>query len=635
MGSETLAQSKQGRCRWEGGVSALEDRARRLAFAQPAERLTPEPVSAPRRREPIGAGSNVEHYREQYPGDLLPRRFLGQAALTHRVECRACLFVPLEDRTDGSLEQGVGLGGRSRGQRVVVVHDWHDPDRGPTPQAGLRGGAAPGLLPDMPFERYRGIIPDWNRFTDAVSRPETTTIRVRTGRIEPETLLTRLEGQGYRLVAVDGQPDFFRVEAGSRSIALTLEHWLGLFYVQRASTGLAAPILDPRPGERVLDLCAAPGGKTTHLADLMEDRGPLVAVEPNEARIRALAGNVYRTAHVNVMTVAADGRFFPGGALFDRVLVDAPCSAEGTVRAGKGDVRSRPEAYHDYITRMQEDLLRRAIELTRPGGTVLYSTCTFAPEENEAVVDAVLRDAPVEIEPIVLDVPSAPGLTSFGDLRFDPQLEHAVRIYPHHLDSGGLFLAKLRRTESDGNNSDVDRNRGWSPIPMSFADDASHGRDSERDMRRIDGVRAALSDMWEADSRALDGVDWLLKGDHARVHGCGEWPFEAWAGHRGWKSVSVGLRGFGFDTGDLPRPTNDLLRWLGGSLAGRGVELSSLKWLGLLRREPVRVEGISDGYVALRLSGLTVGRGFVRAGRVRHEIPGVHSGSLRAVLERA
>jgi hypothetical protein len=284
---------------------------------------------------------------------------------------------------------------------------------------------------------------------------------------------------------------------------------------------------------------------------------------------------------------------------------------------------------------MQEDLLRRAIGLTRPGGTVLYSTCTFAPEENEAVVDAVLRDAPVELEPIELDVPFAPGLTSFGDQRFDSRLERSVRIYPHHLDSGGLFLAKLRKTESAGGSSDVDRESGWSPIPPTFAGDAPGGHDSERDIRRIDAVRAALRDVWQADSRALDGVDWLLKGDHARVHGCGEWPFEAWAGHRGWKSVSVGLRGFGFDTGDLPRPTNDLLRWLGGSLAGRGVDLSSLKWLGLLRREPVRVEGILDGYVALRLSGLTVGRGFVRAGRVRHEIPGVHASSLRAVLERA
>jgi len=497
----------------------------------------------------------------------------------------------------------------------------------------LRYGAAPGLLPDMPFERYRGIIPDWNRFMEAASRPEPTTIRVRTGRIEPDGLLSRLERQGYRLASLDGQPDFFRVDSEPRSIAHTLEHWLGLFYVQLASTGLAAPILAPRPGERVLDLCAAPGGKTTHLADLMDDRGPLVAVEPHEGRIRALAGNVYRTAHVNVLTVAADGRFFPGGALFDRVLVDAPCSAEGTVRKGKGRIRSRPEAYREYIVGLQEELLRRAIDLTRPGGTVLYSTCTFAPEENEAVVDAVLRDAPVEIESVELHIPSAAGLTSFGDLRFDPRLENAVRIYPHHIDSGGLFLAKLRRTDSTIGVREADPDSGWSPVPRTVSDDESVAGESARDTRRIDGIRAALGNVWQVDSRALEGIDWLLRGDHAWVHGCGEWPFEAWAEHRGWKSVSVGLRGFGFDTGDLPRPTNDLLRWLGGSLAGRGVELPAERWLDLLRREPVQVEGISDGYVALRLSGLPVGRGFVRTGRVRHEIPGVHARLLKRILE--
>ncbi len=485
----------------------------------------------------------------------------------------------------------------------------------------------------MPFERYRGIIPDWNRFLDAASRPEPTTIRVRTGRIAPDTLRARLERYGYSLAPLDGQPDFFRVDAGPRSIAHTLEHWLGLCYVQRASTGLAAPILAPRPGERVLDLCAAPGGKTTHLADLMEDRGPLVAVEPHEGRIRALAGNVYRTAHVNVLTVAADGRFFPGGAMFDRVLVDAPCSAEGTVRAGKGKVRSKSEAFHEYIVRLQEQLLRRAIDLTRPGGTVLYSTCTFAPEENEAVVDAVLRDAPVEIEPIELAVPSASGLSSFGDLQFDPRLEQAVRIYPHHLDSGGLFLAKLRRTDSEVGTSATESDSGWTRIPPVFTDDASDRDGSARETSRLAAVQAALGDVWQVESRALKGIDWLLRGDHAWVHGCGEWPFEAWSAHRGWKSVSVGLRGFGFDTGNLPRPTNDLLRWLGKSLAGRGVDLPAERWPDLLRREPVRVDGISDGYVVLRLSGLPVGRGFIRTGQVRHEIPGVHARLLTRILE--
>ncbi len=483
----------------------------------------------------------------------------------------------------------------------------------------------------MPFERYRQIIPDWDAFVEAARRPEPTTIRVRSGRIAPGDLVERLERLGFRLAPLEGQPDLFHVAHEPVPVSLTLEHWLGLFYQQRASTGLAAPVLGPAPGERVLDMCAAPGGKTTHLADLMQDRGPLVAVEPNEARIRALAGNVYRTAHVNVLTVAADGRFLPGGALFDRVLVDAPCSAEGTVRAGKGRVRSRPQGFLDYITRLQEDLLRRAIDLVRPGGTVLYSTCTFAPEENEAIVDAVLRDMPVELLPLDLAVPFEPGLAEFEGREFDPALGRTARIYPHHLDSGGLFLALLRKDGPPGPRGAEGPDFGWTPIPLSFPD--PDRQDVERDAARMDAIRTTLADTWNVDPGALEGIDWLMRNDRAWVHGSMEWPFDAWEGHRGWTSISVGLRAFGFDTGDLPRPTNDLLRWLGGSLAGRGVELSTDAWRRLLARKQVAVRGIEDGYAAILLEGLPAGRGFVRSGWVRHEIPGVQARGLARVLD--
>ena len=486
----------------------------------------------------------------------------------------------------------------------------------------------------MPFDRYRDVIPDFEQFLECASRPEPTTIRVRSGRIGAEMLVDRLERQGFGLRALVGQPGFFRLESEPKPVALTLEHWLGLFYVQRASTGIAAPALGPRPGERVLDLCAAPGGKTTHMADLMEDRGPLVAVEPSESRIRALAGNVYRTAHVNVMTVAADGRFLPGGALFDRVLVDAPCSAEGTVREGRGRVRRRTDRFTDYVTGLQEALLRRAIELTRPGGMVLYSTCTFAPEENEAVVSAVLGDAPVDLVPLRLGVPVAPGLTEFEGLRFDGRLAGAARVYPHHLDSGGLFLALLRKDPADSDSSSASApDRGWSPIPGASPPGGGGAADDSLRDGRIEAVIEALGGTWQVDPGSLSHIGWLIRNDRVWAHGCGEWPFDAWAGQGGWSSVSVGLRAFSFDSGGLPRPSNDFFRWLGDEVGERVVDLDRAEWRALLRGEPVGVSGVSDGYVALRLSGLGMGRGFVRGGTLRHEIPGVHRRSLRRILE--
>ena len=140
--------------------------------------------------------------------------------------------------------------------------------------------------------RYRDVISDWSAFTEAASRPEPTVFRVRTGRISAAELERRLARQGFRTRPLDGLPGFFQVEDGPFPVSLSFEHWQGLIYVQQASTGIAAPALGARPGERVLDLCSAPGGKTTHIAQHMEDRGCLVANEIDERRIRGLLGNV-------------------------------------------------------------------------------------------------------------------------------------------------------------------------------------------------------------------------------------------------------------------------------------------------------------------------------------------------------
>ncbi|MEJ2540469.1 MAG: RsmB/NOP family class I SAM-dependent RNA methyltransferase [Gemmatimonadota bacterium] len=297
------------------------------------------------------------------------------------------------------------------------------------------------------LESYRAFIDDWEAFETAIRRPEPTTLRTNTLRISRDALAARLETQGYVVTPVPHQPAFLRVESepSGRPVSDTLEHWMGLFYIQQTATGWAAPLLAPQPGERVLDLCSAPGGKTTHLSELMSGRGTVVASEVNETRIRALLGNLYRLGHTNVMTVAGDGRRFPTEATFDRVMVDVPCSAEGTLRKRGGRIPGHSRKWAKQVTKAQEKLLRRAIRLTRPGGTLLYVTCTFGPEENEGVLTRVLDDAPVQVDPLVLPVPHAPGLAALGDERFHPSLVGAARIYPHHLDSGGLFLCRLRR----------------------------------------------------------------------------------------------------------------------------------------------------------------------------------------------
>ncbi len=455
-------------------------------------------------------------------------------------------------------------------------------------------------------------------------------------------LKDRLELQGFVLSEVEGLPDFLRVIDGPHSVADTLENWLGLCYIQQASTGVAAPLLAPRPDERVLDLCAAPGGKTTHIADLMKDRGCIVAVDRNEDRIRALLGNMYRTAHPNVLVVAGDGRSLPDGALFDRVLVDAPCSAEGTMRRKRGTPRGQSAKFRRQAPRRQEALLRRAIALTRPGGTILYSTCTFAPEENEAVVDRVLRDSPITLDPITLDLPHAPGLTSFEGQTFHPSLEGACRIYPHHFDSGGLFLARLTRLDGDEAAGSlghapagavVDRTTalpGWSPVPAAFPDGRT---DPDVAAETIETAFERLESLFGIGADVRSDFGWIVRGEDLWAHRCGTWPMESWGESDRWRVVSVGLRAMVPDYRNRPRPTNDLFRLLETALLPKLTSLTLDEWAKLLDGEDVPVPGVESGFVPLGIQGHVGGRGLVRGETVRHEIPKVQARWLAKILE--
>jgi NOL1/NOP2/sun family putative RNA methylase len=453
------------------------------------------------------------------------------------------------------------------------------------------------------LSRYRQIIPDWGRFVEAASRPEPTVFRALSRRIAEPDLLARLSAAGFVVKGLQGMPSFFAVERGPRPLSHTLEHWSGLLYVQQASTGLAATALGARPTDRVLDLCSSPGGKLTHLADLMGNDATLVACEIDERRIRGLLGNLYRLCVPNVLVVAGDGRSFPTGPSFDRVLVDAPCSGEGTLRRRAGEAPDQSKRFLAYVTRAQRALLDRAVTLVRPGGTVLYVTCTFAPEENEAVVSDLLARAPVELEPLSLDVPHARGLTAFDGTAYDPRLEGAVRIYPHHLDSGGLFMAKLRRLDGD---MPADGDAGWRPVPSAFPEEgAEAGVADTRIAEALDSVRTR----YDVDSRFLSQCRWMLRGDTIWSHRLREWPMEAWE-PGSWRAVSTGLRAIELDTSGRARPTNDFLRFASSAVRDTVVDVSRDRLLALLGGRaddadpPPRL-----GPVALRYEGEVVGRG--------------------------
>jgi NOL1/NOP2/sun family putative RNA methylase len=457
--------------------------------------------------------------------------------------------------------------------------------------------------------------------------------RVRAGRASEASVLERLHEQGFRTRALDGMPGFHQVEAEPHPVSLTFEHWNGLIYVQQASTGVAAPALDPRPGEHVLDMCSAPGGKTAHAAELMGDTGCLVASEISENRIRGLLGNIYRLGHTNVLAVAGDGRDFPAGASFDRVLVDAPCTGEGTLRRRGGRPPRQSRSFLGYVTSAQHALLARAIELTRPGGVILYVTCTFAPEENEAVVSRVLSELPVDLEPLDLPVRTAPGLTSFDGQRFDARLEGAARIYPHHFDSGGLFLAKLRKLGAPGEaEAGSGSTVGWSPVPAAFPDEYDEGSSPDGADELVARATEELSERFGVASDVLDGFSWTVRGGRVWMHSVDSWPLASWA-PGGWRPISIGIRAVEFDTKGRARPTNDVLRLLSGAITERRIELDTEACRAFLGREPVAAPELDlRGPVAVGYRGDVIGRGARTSEGLKSEVPKARASDLRRAL---
>lgn len=490
-------------------------------------------------------------------------------------------------------------------------------------------GAPPAL---HILERYRDIVPDYETFLETNLAPEPVNLRIRTGLIAPEILDQRLIAQGFTLTPVPGLPTLRKVVSGPHSPAQTLEHWLGHMHVQQAVMAIPSLALDPQPGERVLDLCAAPGGKTSHLAELMHDQGCLVAVDPKEKRLRGLMANLFRLGHTNILVVASDGRELPKGAYFDRVLVDAPCSAEGNFRRQKGRIPRQRPAFGAYVTNLQRSLLRRAIELTRPGGTLVYSTCTWAPEENEQVVAEMLRTLPVAIEPIALDLPHAPGLTEWEGERFPESMRHAWRLYPEHLDSGGAFVVRLRRL--DEGSTPTNPSEGWSPIPHVFP-----GEDAAWAAARIAEATAVLQTRFEFDpneAKATRGrVGWMARNENLWAETAGEWPVDGWKPHGGWRVVSLGLRAFREGADGRETPSNAFLTRFQGALRRGIVDVNDAELSALLSGVRAGAGSSPDapsGPVAVRWNGQVLGRATLGSAGLDLQIPRSQALRLQALL---
>jgi len=290
------------------------------------------------------------------------------------------------------------------------------------------------------LERYRDIIPDFDGFLDTMFQPLPTTFRINTLKTDCQHLLGRLDYEHLTYLPFKWYPHGLKMDV--EKPGNLVESLMGYIHSQEEISMVSPVVLKPRPEERVLDLCAAPGSKTTQIAQMMNNRGLLVANEPVPNRIVSLRSNCERLGVMNVVITRYDGRFFPLNQ-FDRVLVDAPCTGQGMARKDLS-VLSRWNLRTSLgIGRLQLSLLKRAITLTKSGGEVVYSTCTFAPEENEAVVSQVLNEG-VKLEEVsVPHLKGSPGLNEWMGTEYGDEMKKCARYYPHQNDTGGFFVAKL------------------------------------------------------------------------------------------------------------------------------------------------------------------------------------------------
>jgi NOL1/NOP2/sun family putative RNA methylase len=284
-------------------------------------------------------------------------------------------------------------------------------------------------------------------FLENSMKPLKESIRVNTLKISCDSLKNILIEKGWKIENIPWVDYGFWINYSTEDIGQTLEHSLGYYYIQGAMSMLPVEILDPKPGELILDLCAAPGSKTTQISQKMQNKGIIVANDINIKRIKALSSNIQKCFAINVIISMRDGRFFFKffKNIFDKVLVDAPCSSTGIIRKSWKVAKKWNIKTIERLSKYQTQLLLSGFDCLKEGGILVYSTCSICPEENERCINNLLKlrnNAYLE-EIKIKNVKYEKGITKWKNEEYDKDISKCIRIYPHYNDSEGFFIAKI------------------------------------------------------------------------------------------------------------------------------------------------------------------------------------------------
>ncbi len=286
------------------------------------------------------------------------------------------------------------------------------------------------------------------KLLEANERPLIPSIRVNTLKISVLELKKRLEKKGNELKPIEWVPYGFNIVKESSNLGSSHEFLQGYYYLQNIASMLSAIILDPKPNDIVIDMCAAPGSKSTHLAQLMENEGTLILIEKNLNRIPALEVNLRRMGISNSIVLNMDAINLSNmNVKGDKILLDAPCTGEGLIRQDPSRKKSKKMKDIEKMSSIQKRLLTTGLKALNSGGMLLYCTCSIAPEENELVVDEVLNKSNnfkiVEISKNY----GVKGLTNIFGVNLLEDLMFSQRLYPHLHNTIGFYFCLIKKED--------------------------------------------------------------------------------------------------------------------------------------------------------------------------------------------
>jgi len=299
-------------------------------------------------------------------------------------------------------------------------------------------------------ERYSKLT-DWDSFKEVSLSFLRRSIRVNTLKIEINQVKERIEAD-WELTSIPWCKEGFWIEHKGigeekrRDVGNLIEHQLGYIYIQEAVSMIPAIVLDPKPHEIVLDMCAAPGSKASQIAQYMQNKGVLVANDFTGLRLAPLGINLQRCGVTNCIITQMYGQHFKGME-FDRILVDAPCSGTGTIRKSLKTLRIWNPTMIGRLAGIQRQLLETGFNNLREGGILVYSTCSLEPEEDEGVIDYLLnKHENAKLEYFELEgLKRSEAVSEFENKKYNPEVKKCLRIWPQDNNTEGFFVAKIKK----------------------------------------------------------------------------------------------------------------------------------------------------------------------------------------------